>query len=222
MDIEGLGEETVELLYSNGLVRNVADLYDLKPEQLASLERMGTRSASNIMAGLTASLSAPWHRKLFALGIRHVGETVARTLASGFPDIDSLMKATDEELSELPEIGPRISASVREYFSDSENMEIIRRLRTAGMTFEGPGKKVAASGPLAGKSIVVSGTFAGFSREGIKAAIEAAGGRAATTVSGNTSFIVAGNDMGPAKRAKAMKLGVPVITEEEFLKMIQE
>jgi DNA ligase (NAD+) len=217
-----LGEETVELLYSNGLIRNVADLYDLKHEHLASLERLGNKSASNIMTGLSSSLSKPWHRKLFALGIRHVGETVAKTLAAGFPDIDSLIAATEEQLSELPEIGPRISASVREYFSDSENMEIIRRLRAAGMSFEGPAQQSVAGGPLAGKNIVVSGTFAGFSREGIKAAIEAAGGRATGSVSGSTSFIVAGNDMGPSKRAKAMEMGIPILTEEEFIKLIKE
>ncbi len=222
MDIEGLGEETVELLFSNGLIRNIADLYDLKHEQLAGLERMGNKSASNILAGLTSSLSAQWHKKLFALGIRHVGETVARTLATGFPDIDSLMNATEEQLSELPEIGPRISASVREYFSDDENIEIIRRLRAAGMSFEGPVRQARAGGPLAGKNIVVSGTFEGFSRKGIKAAIEAAGGRVTATVSGSTSFIVAGSDMGPSKREKAMKLGVQILTEEEFVKMIKE
>jgi len=146
MDIEGLGEETVELLWSKGLIRNVADLYDLKLDQLAALERLGNKSASNILAGLTASLNAPWHRKLFALGIRHVGETVAKTLASGFPDIDTLMKATEEQLSALPEIGPRISTSVREYFSDEENREIIKRLRAAGMSFEGPVQTRADAG----------------------------------------------------------------------------
>jgi DNA ligase (NAD+) len=222
MDIEGLGEETVELLYSNGLIRNVADLYDLKLEQLATLERLGNKSASNILGGLAASLTAPWHRKLFALGIRHVGETVAKTLTAGFPDIDTLMAATEEQLAALPEVGPRISASVREYFSDDENREIIKRLRAAGMSFEGTAQGRASAGPLAGKNIVVSGTFEGFTREGIKAAIEAAGGKATASVSGSTSFIVAGNDMGPSKRAKAMKLGVSVVTEEEFVKMIKE
>ncbi len=222
MDIEGLGEETVELLFSNGLIHNVADLYDLRHDQLASLARMGDKSASNIIAGLTASLSAPWHRKLFALGIRHVGETVAKSLAAGFPDIDSLVSASGEQLSALPEIGPRISASVTEYFSDNENIEIIRRLRAAGMTFEGPVLKSVAGGPLAGKNVVVSGTFESFTRDSIKAAIEASGGRVTTSVSGSTSFIVAGNDMGPAKRAKAAALGVRIISEEEFMKMIKE
>jgi DNA ligase (NAD+) len=222
MDVEGLGEETVELLYSKGLIRNVADLYDLKLEQLVALERLGNKSASNILEGLAASLTSPWHRKLFALGIRHVGETVAKTLAAGFPDIDTLMAATGEQLSALPEIGPRISASVREYFSDDENRDIIKRLRAAGMSFVGTAGSRISAGPLAGRNIVVSGTFTGFTREGIKAAIEAAGGKATASVSGSTSFIVAGNDMGPSKRAKAMKLGIPVVTEEEFVKMIKE
>jgi len=222
MDIEGLGEETVELIWSNGLIHNVADLYDLKHEQLASLDRMGDKSASNILASLAASLSAPWNRKLFALGIRHVGETVAKTLATAFPDIESLMEATEEELLALPDIGPRISASVREYFSDEDNREIIRRLKAAGMTFGGAVQTVTSSGPLTGKTIVVSGTFEHFTREGIRAAIEAAGGKNAGSVSGNTSFVVAGSDMGPAKRAKAASLGIPVITEEEFIKMIHK
>ena len=222
MDIEGLGEETVDLLWSNGLIHNVADLYYLKHEQLAALERMGDKSASNIISSLKESLSAPWNRKLFALGIRHVGETVAKTLAGAFPDIDRLMNAREEELLSLPDIGPRISASVREYFTDNDNIEIIGRLKAAGMTFEGAPQTASATGPLAGKTVVVSGTFEGFTRDGIKAAIEAAGGRAAGSVSGSTSFIVAGNDMGPAKRAKAESLGIPIITEEEFVKMIKE
>ena len=212
----------MELIWSNGLIHNVADLYDLKHEQLASLDRMGDKSASNILASLAASLSAPWNRKLFALGIRHVGETVAKTLATAFPDIESLMEATEEELLALPDIGPRISASVREYFSDEDNREIIRRLKAAGMTFGGAVQTVTSSGPLTGKTIVVSGTFEHFTREGIRAAIEAAGGKNAGSVSGNTSFVVAGSDMGPAKRAKAASLGIPVITEEEFIKMIKE
>ncbi len=222
MDIEGLGEETVELLYRSGLVRNMADLYDLKHEQLAVLERMGDKSASNILSELNTSLTAPWPRKLFALGIRHVGETVARTLAAGFPDIDSLMKATDEELTALPEIGPRISVSVREYFADPENIETVRRLKAAGMTFGGMIQEKAADGPLKGKSVVISGTFSNFTRDQLKEAVEAAGGRISSSVSGNTSFIIAGNDMGPSKRAKANALGVRMVSEDEFVKMIKE
>jgi len=222
MDIEGLGEETVELLWSKGLIHNVADLYDLKNEQISSLERMGDKSAANITDALAVSLSAPWNRKLFALGIRHVGETVAKTLAWAFPDIDRLMNATEEELLALPDIGPRIAASVKEYFLDVDNIQIISRLKEAGMTFEGIIQSGARSGPLAGKTVVVSGSFEGFTREGIRAAIEAAGGKAAGSVSGNTSFIVAGNDMGPSKRARATALGIPILTEEEFVKMIKE
>lgn len=222
MDIEGLGEETVDLLWSEGLIHNVADLYDLKHEQIAVLERMGDKSASNILAALAASLSAPWNRKLFALGIRHVGETVAKTLAISFPDIDSLINAPEEELLSLSDIGPRIAASVREYFSDNDNLEIIRRLKAAGMTFEGIIQSGAGGGPLSGRTVVVSGTFEGYTREGIRAAIEAAGGKAAGSVSGNTSFIVAGKDMGPSKRAKATALGIQILTEEEFVKMIKE
>jgi DNA ligase (NAD+) len=222
MDIEGLGEETVEMLFTEGLIRNVADLYDLKHEQLAALERMGDKSAANILSGLEASLAAPWNRKLFALGIRHVGETVAKTLAVAFSDIDRLIGAKEEELLALPDIGPRIAASVKEYFSDDDNIEIINRLKASGMTFEGVVTTASGNGPLAGKTVVVSGTFEGFTRDGIKAAIEAAGGKTTGSVTGNTSFVVAGSDMGPAKRAKATALGVPVLTEEEFVKMIKE
>ena len=221
MNIDGLGEETIELLYSESLIRTVADLYDLKKEQLASLERMGDKSASNIIAGLEKSLTAPWPRKLFALGIRHVGETVAKTLAAGFSDIEKLMSATGEELTLLPEIGPKIAASVKEYFSDPENRDIIRRLRASGMEFSGPAA-VSATGPLTGKTIVISGTFINHSREELKTLIEAHGGKAGTSVSGNTSYLLAGSDMGPAKKAKAEQNGVPVITEEEFMKMIEE
>ncbi len=222
MNIEGLGEETVELLYRTGLVRSVADLYDLKHEQLASLERLGDKSASNILSELESSLSAPWHRKLFALGIRHVGETIARILATGFPDIDSLMKATDEELTALPEIGPRISASIREYFSDAENIETVRRLKAAGMTFGRAIQETTHDGPLKGMTVVISGTFRNFTRDQLKEAVEAAGGKITSSVSGNTSFIIAGNDMGPSKRAKANALGVRMVSEDEFMKMTEE
>ncbi len=222
LDIEGLGEETIELLWENSLIRNVADLYYLRHEQLASLERLGNKSASNILAGLNKSLTAPYHRKLFALGIRHVGETVARTLAAGFPNIEALISASGEEMESLPDIGPRISASVREYFSDPDNTEIIRRLSAAGMTFEGMAPAVTVKGPLYGKTIVVSGSFERFTREELKSLIEAAGGKTAGSVSGNTSFIVAGSDMGPSKRAKATELGIKLVTEAEFLEMIKE
>jgi DNA ligase (NAD+) len=222
LDIEGLGEETIELLWTNSLIRDVADLYHLRHEQLASLERLGNKSASNILAGLNKSLTAPYHRKLFALGIRHVGETVARTLAAGFPSIDALISASGEEIESLPDIGPRISASVREYFSDPGNIEIIRRLSAAGMTFEGKHPVITVKGPLYGKTIVVSGSFERYTREEMKSLIEEAGGKTAGSVSGNTSFILAGSDMGPSKRTKAAELGIKIVTEAEFLEMIKE
>lgn len=221
MNIDGLGEETIELLFSESLIRTVADLYSLRHDQLAALDRMGDKSAANILAGLQKSLNAPYHRKLYALGIRHVGETVARTLAAGFNDIDKLMSAREEDLTALPEIGPKIALSVREYFSDHENREIIRRLKEAGMEFSGPAT-VTASGPLTGKTIVISGTFSNHSREELKALIEVNGGKAGSSVSGNTSYLLAGSDMGPAKRAKAAAAGVRIISEEEFMKLIKE
>ncbi|MCU0377016.1 MAG: NAD-dependent DNA ligase LigA [Bacteroidales bacterium] len=222
LDIEGLGEETIELLWSNSLIHNVADLYYLRHEQLAALDRLGNKSASNILAGLNKSLTAPYHRKLFALGIRHVGETVAKTLAAGFPNIDALISADAEVIESLPDIGPRISTSVKEYFADPDNIEIISRLKAAGMTFEGPAREMTAKGPLSGKTIVVSGSFQNFTREELKSLIEAAGGKIAGSVSGSTSFIVEGSEMGPAKRAKAAELGIKLVNEAEFLKMIKE
>ncbi len=222
LDIDGLGEETVELLWSHGLIRDVADLYSLTHDQIASLERMGDKSASNILAGLKESLTAPWPRKLFALGIRHVGETVARILTTAFGDIESLMAATEEQLTALPDIGPRISSSIREFFSDRDNIDIVRRLKEAGMSFEGIQAAVRSGGVLEGMTIVPSGSFVNFTRAEIIAAIETAGGKAGTSVTGNTSLIVAGSSMGPSKRAKADSLGIPVITEGEFIKMIKE
>lgn len=222
MDIEGLGEETVELLFESSLIRDIADLYSLRQDQLESLNRMGEKSAFKIIEGIRKSLDVSYQRKLFALGIRHVGETVARTLAAGFLDLDSLMSATGDQLLALPEIGPKISNSVTEYFADEDNREIVRRLKEAGMKFEGKQQAISTGGPLSGKSIVISGTFEKHSREELKAMIESAGGKNAASVSGATSFILAGNDMGPAKREKAAKLGVPLMNEEDFLKMIKE
>jgi DNA ligase (NAD+) len=221
LDIDGLGEETIELLYARSLIRTVADLYDLRHEQLASLERLGDKSAANILTGLSKSLEAPWHKKLFSLGIRHVGETVAKTLAAGFTDIDKLMEATEEEMTALPEIGPKIASSVREYFTDPENREIIRRLREAGMVFAGPGVTFNG-GVLTGMTIVISGSFENHSRDEMKFLIESNGGKTGSSVSGNTSFLIAGSDMGPAKRARAEELGIEIITEDEFMKMIKE
>ena len=218
LDIEGLGEETVELLYDNGLVRTVADLYDLRAEQLSPLPRLGEKSAENIIRSIERSKEVPYARVLFGLGIRFVGETTARYLADHFRSLEGLMQASREELVEAEEIGQRIADSILEYFADAANLEIIRRLRAAGLQFETAERKLASEA-LAGKSFVVSGRFSR-SRDEMKALIESHGGRNLAAVSGNVDYIVAGEKMGPAKLKKAEKLGIRIIDEEEFFRMI--
>ena len=218
LDIEGLGEETVELLYDNGLVRTVADLYDLRAEQLAPLPRLGEKSAENIIRSIERSKEVPYARVLFGLGIRFVGETTARYLADHFRSLEGLMQASREELVQAEEIGERIADSILEYFADEVNLGIIRRLREAGLQFE-TAERERASEALAGKSFVVSGRFSR-SRDEMKALIEAHGGRNLAAVSGNVDYIVAGEKMGPAKLKKAEKLGIRIIDEEEFFRMI--
>ena len=218
LDIEGLGEETVELLYDNGLVRTVADLYDLRADQLSPLPRLGEKSAENIIRSIERSKEVPYARVLFGLGIRFVGETTARYLADHFRSLEGLMQASREELVEAEEIGQRIADSILEYFADAANLEIIRRLRAAGLQFETAERKLASEA-LAGKSFVVSGRFSR-SRDEMKALIESHGGRNLAAVSGNVDYIVAGEKMGPAKLKKAEKLGIRIIDEEEFFRMI--
>lgn len=223
MNIEGLGEETIDLLFSRGLIRNIADLYDLNAEQLVPLERMGEKSAGNIIRSIRDSVNVPYHRVLFALGIRHVGETVAKTLASRFPSIDDLMSSKEEDLTMVREIGPKIAASIVNYFSDNENIDIIRRLREAGVRLSGDaGKEKTTGNSLEGKTIVISGVFSRHSRDEYKEIIENNGGKNSSSISGNTSFILAGDNMGPSKREKAAELGIPLVSEEEFLKIIGE
>ena len=159
MDIEGLGEETIDLLFSSNLIRNFADLYNLKPEQLIPLERLGEKSASNILKSIAGSVETPYHRVLYALGIRHVGETVAKTLSGKFRTIDDLINATTEQLTSVTEIGPKIAASIVSYFSDQENLELISRLRSAGIKFINEKKSIPESNALVGKTIVISGVF---------------------------------------------------------------
>lgn len=222
MDIDGLGEETIDLLFSKGLIRNYADLYELKTEQLVPMERMGEKSAGNIIKSIRASLDTPYHRVLFALGIRHVGETVARTIASRFASIDDLMNADNEQLMNIREIGPKIASSLVAFFKDPDNIHIINRLKSYGIGFSG-GKNPAFSGEqLKGKSVLISGVFSKHSREEYKEIIEKNGGRNVSSISGNTSFILAGENMGPSKRLKAEEAGVPLISEDEFLKLIGE
>ena len=219
LDIEGLGEETVELLYDNGLVRTVADLYDLRAEQLAPLPRLGEKSAENIIRSIERSKQVPFPRVLFGLGIRFVGETTAKYLAEHFRSLDAVMHASREELVQADEVGERIADAIIEYFADETNREIIRRLRAAGLQFEAA-ERHRESESLAGKNFVVSGRFSR-SRDEMKELIERHGGRNLAAVSGNVDFIVAGENMGPAKLKKAEKLGIRIISEEEFLEMIR-
>ena len=218
LDIEGLGEETVELLYDNGLVRTVADLYDLQAAQLAPLPRLGEKSAENIIRSIERSKQVPFPRVLFGLGIRFVGETTAKYLADHFRSLDAVMGASREELVEADEVGERIADAIIEYFADPANRAIIERLRQAGLQFEAAGRELDSES-LAGKSFVVSGRFSR-SRDEMKELIERHGGRNLAAVSGNVDYIVAGENMGPAKLKKAEKLGIRILSEEEFLAMI--
>lgn len=218
MNIEGLGEETVELLYANGLVQNVADLYQLNASQLAPLPRLGEKSAENIIRSIRSSVAVPFHRVLFGLGIRFVGETTAKYLAEQFRNIDALMAASEEELMAADEVGDKIAVAIREYFADEKNQLLITRLREAGLQFEAE-ERERTSTTLEGKSFVVSGKFT-ISRDDLKAMIEQHGGRNVGSVSGSIDYLIAGEKMGPEKRRKAEKLGVKIISEEEFMAMV--
>ncbi len=215
MDIDGLGEETVELLFESGLVRDAADLYDLRAEQLACLPRLGDKSAENIVRSVRRSTEVPFRRVLFALGIRFVGETTAKYLAAHFRSLDAVMAASREELTEAEEVGERIADAIAEYLADETNRTIIRRLRAAGIRTEEE-EKALASERLCGLSFVISGTFARHSRDELKELIERHGGRNLAAVSANADYLVAGAKMGPAKLKKAEKLGIRILTEEEF------
>ncbi len=219
MDIEGLGEETVELLYANGLVRDIADLYDLEAPQLACLPRLGEKSAENIIRSIRRSTGVPFRRVLFGLGIRFVGETTAKYLAEHFRSLDAVMAASREELVQADEVGEKIADAIREYFADAENLRIIGRLREAGVRFEEEARTLASEA-LAGKSFVISGKFSGHSRDELKELIERHGGRNLSAVSGSADYLVAGENMGPAKLKKAEKLGVRIISEEEFIELL--
>ncbi|MBR2358994.1 MAG: NAD-dependent DNA ligase LigA [Bacteroidaceae bacterium] len=222
MNIDGMGPETVEQFYNANLINNVADLYDLQASDLLLLERMGERSANNIVEGIRQSLEVPYPRVLFALGIRYVGETVAKKLANAFPTIEQLQQATLEEFVQVDEIGERIAQSVIRWFADEDNQRLIERLKAAGLQFSLSEETLSErTDKLAGKSIVISGVFTHHSRDEYKALIEQHGGKNVGSISGKTSFILAGENMGPSKLEKANKLGVAIIGEEEFLRMIE-
>ena len=220
MGIDTLGPERLELLYSAGLVRNVADLYDLKREQLIGLGSDATiqdKGADNLLAAIEASKEVPFERVLFALGIRYVGEVGAKKLARYFGNMDALMAATEEELAGVEDVGEVTAKAVCQWFADAEHRTVVERLRTAGLKMSGEWKM--ESQKLAGMTLVVSGTFEHFSREEIKADIENHGGKVSGSISGKTTYLVAGEKMGPEKQKKAEKLGVKIITEAEYLDM---
>jgi DNA ligase (NAD+) len=220
MDIDGLGEETIDLLFNEKLVKNISDLYDLRLDQLVPLERLGEKSASNILKSIRESIDTPYQRVLFALGIRHVGETVAKTIAGRFSNIDDLINADIEKLTEVYEIGPKIASSIVAYFSDRDNLEMIKRLKSAGLRFSDDSQTTRTGNVLDGKIVVISGVFQKHSREEYKEMIERNGGKNSGSVSGKTSFILAGDNMGQSKKEKADELGVPMISESDFLKII--
>lgn len=222
MDIEGLGGETVALLVNAGLINNFADLYKLTKEDILPLERMAEKSADNLIAGIEASKQIPFERVLFAIGIRFVGETVAKKLAKHYKSIDALQNASIEELVNVDEIGTKIAESVVDFFSNEENQKIISRLKSYGVQLEISAEKLAnQTNKLEGNIFVVSGVFYQVSRTELKKLIEDNGGKVSSSISSKTNYVVAGDKMGPSKKEKAEKIGVEIISEEDFLLMIK-
>ena len=219
LDIDGLGSETIDLLYTKNLVKNPADLYDLTFEQLINLDRMAEKSAKNLILGIENSKKSTFERILFGLGIRFVGETVAKKLAKQFISIDNLQHAELNELVETEEIGEKIAVSVQAYFKDENNLKLIKRLKNNGLRFELEEKEMLSS-ILIDKIVVVSGTFTTFSREELKELIEKNGGKNASSISSKTSYLLAGENMGPAKLKQATSLKVQILSEDEFIKLI--
>lgn len=221
MNIDGLGSETVQLLYTNGLLKSVADIYSLKVATLSNLERLGVKSAQNICNSIQQSKEISFERLIFALGIRYVGETVAKKLASAFRTIDDLERASFEELIEVDEIGERIASSVISYFATPANKQLVESLKQSGLQMSlNDSSPEALSSVLEGKSVVISGSFTHHSRDEYKKMIEQHGGKNVGSVSSKTSFILAGEKIGPEKLKKAAALGIEMVTEEEFLRMI--
>ena len=221
MNIDGLGSETIDLLFQNKLIYNIADLYELKMSDLKNLDRLGEKSASRILESLKISKSVPFERVLFALGIRYVGETVAKKLSKDLGSIDQIRKSTIEELTNVEEIGAKIAESVVDWFSKEENVLIIERLRDHGLIFESKNEpKAGQTEKLKGLSLIISGTFEKFSRDELKAMIELNGGKNVSSISAKTNYLIAGENIGPSKLEKAQKLKIPIISEEEFIQLI--
>lgn len=222
MDIDGIGEEVAVILNKSGLVHDVADLYDLTQEKLVSLDRFQEKSAQRILRGIAASKTVPYARVIFALSIPFVGETTGKVLARHTRNIDTLMTMPAEDLASIPEIGPKIAQSIVDYFADERNRVIVERLRSAGLQMSLSEEETAGqSDKLMGKKVVISGVFAKHSREEYKAMIEQNGGKNVSSISSATSFVLAGENMGPAKLEKARKLGIDIINEDQFLEMLQ-
>lgn len=220
--IDSIGPRTIEQLYEANLVRNVADLYDLQFEQLIGLERMGEKTVNNILEGLQKSKEIPFDRVLFGLGIRFVGSTVAKKLVEQFPDIEALKGATFEELIAVNEIGDRIAHSIKEYFSNPDHLLIIERLKAAGLQFKAEASALALeSNKLEGKTFVISGVFESISRDELQKLIISHGGKVLSSISAKLSYLVAGDKMGPSKLEKANKLGITILSEDQFLEMIR-
>ena len=223
MNIDGLGPETVDLFYQQGLIRDVSGLFSLRVDDIQGLERMGRKTAENIVSGIAASRAVPFERVLFALGIRFVGETVAKKLARAFGSIDALRRADMQALTAIDDVGERIAQSIIAYFANPQNRALVERLEAAGLQFSRTDEELAGqTDRLAGQAIVISGVFARHSRDEYKALIEKHGGKNTGSISAKTSFILAGDNMGPAKLEKARKLGVRIVDEDEFLRVIDE
>lgn len=221
MNIDGLGPETVDMFYRLGLIKNTADLYQLTADDIKNLDRMGEKSAENIIKGIEASKEVPFERVLFALGIRFVGETVAKKIAKSFNDIDELKNANLEKLINIDEIGEKIAQSILTYFANPLNCELIERLKSTGLQLYRREEDLSGyTDKLAGQSIVISGVFTHHSRDEYKELIEKNGGKNVGSISAKTSFILAGENMGPAKLEKAHKLGIKLMSEDEFLTLI--
>ncbi|GAB4331825.1 MAG: NAD-dependent DNA ligase LigA [Flammeovirgaceae bacterium] len=222
MNINSVGSETIELLLNHNLIKDIPDLYSLKRQDLINLERFGEKSADNILEGLEKSKNVPFPRVLFALGIRYVGETVAEKLANYFGNIDNIANATVEQLKNVPEIGEKIASSVYDFFKNPENQSLIQRLKSYGLKFETEKEtNFPKTNLLEGKSFVISGTFQKHSREDLEQKIKENGGKLLSAVSGKLDYLVAGENMGPSKKEKAEKFGIKIISEEEFLKMLE-
>jgi DNA ligase (NAD+) len=223
MNIDGLGDETIETFYQKGLIAKISDIYDLHlhVDQLKQLERFGEKSINNMLDGIEKSKQMPFEKVLFGLGIRYVGETVAKKLAVHFKNIDNLAAATFEELIVAEEIGERIALSISDYFSNEKHKAEIEKLKAQGLQFASEEKEITlASESLSGKTFIISGVFAKYSRDELTSVIEQNGGKIVSSISAKLNYLVAGDNMGPAKLEKAQKLNIPIISDVELLGMI--